>query len=296
MAPGFLFANAGYDVWIGNTRGNRYSLGHTKYNSSDPKSPYWDFSWQEMSIYDLPAAFKYINNVTGQKIHYVGHSQGTVIMFTALARRDPVILQYLKTFIALGPVAYVNHATSPVVNLIDMTNIGGFIILLNGNEFLFLDQTTRYQLELLCTTTTATCVETLKLISDYHPDVDNNKRLNIYVGHFPAGTSGQNMRYWNQMSKNDKFQMYDYGTKGNLLHYNQTTPPLIKLSNINVPVHLFSGVYDELADPQDVARLASELTGSPNVTFHSYNYGHASFMWALNMTYINDVIAIIKNS
>lgn len=38
-----------------------------------------------MAKYDLPAAFEYINNITHKKIHYIGHSQGTMIMFAALA-------------------------------------------------------------------------------------------------------------------------------------------------------------------------------------------------------------------
>jgi len=39
-----------------------------------------------MSEHDLPAAFSYISNYTGiQKMDYVGHSQGTSIMFMALA-------------------------------------------------------------------------------------------------------------------------------------------------------------------------------------------------------------------
>jgi lysosomal acid lipase/cholesteryl ester hydrolase len=42
-----------------------------------------------MALYDLPAAFSYISKLTKQKINYVGHSQGTIIMFAALAAEVP---------------------------------------------------------------------------------------------------------------------------------------------------------------------------------------------------------------
>lgn len=59
-----------------------------------------------MAKYDLPAAFEYIHQKTQKKIHYIGHSQGTMIMFAALADKNPIIKQYLASYIALGPVAY----------------------------------------------------------------------------------------------------------------------------------------------------------------------------------------------
>lgn len=55
-------------------------------------------------------------NYTGQKIHYVGHSQGTLIMFIALAMKYPSIRENLKTFTALGPIVYINDMDSPLLN------------------------------------------------------------------------------------------------------------------------------------------------------------------------------------
>lgn len=59
VAPAFVVASKGYDVWLGNSRGNRYSQSHTTY---DPKKDdaYWQYSWEEMGDYDIPANLEYI--------------------------------------------------------------------------------------------------------------------------------------------------------------------------------------------------------------------------------------------
>jgi pimeloyl-ACP methyl ester carboxylesterase len=89
-APAFIMANKGYDVWFGNSRGNKYSRKHIKYNPDKDKE-FWEFTFQHMADYDLPAYFKYVNNITGQKMHYIGHSQGTIQMNIALSKRNPVV-------------------------------------------------------------------------------------------------------------------------------------------------------------------------------------------------------------
>jgi len=43
---------------------------------------YWDWTWDELAAYDLPATFQYVHDQTGQNLHYVGHSQVNIVAFT----------------------------------------------------------------------------------------------------------------------------------------------------------------------------------------------------------------------
>ena len=55
---GFILADAGYSVWLGNSRGNAFSRNHT---GLDPgRAPFWDFSWDDMAAYDMPAVVDYV--------------------------------------------------------------------------------------------------------------------------------------------------------------------------------------------------------------------------------------------
>jgi len=75
-ATAFVMANAGYDVWLGNNRGNRYSEAHVSLNTSE--KPFWNFDWEDMGTKDTPAVINYILKETGHsKINYMGHSEGT---------------------------------------------------------------------------------------------------------------------------------------------------------------------------------------------------------------------------
>lgn len=63
VAPAFVMANQGYDVWLGNNRGNKYSDKHT---TLDPKSKeYWMFDWEDMGTKDVPAMIEFIVQQTG---------------------------------------------------------------------------------------------------------------------------------------------------------------------------------------------------------------------------------------
>jgi len=72
-APAFVLARAGYDVWLGNNRGNRFSQTHETLSSK--KKEFWHFTWEEQGTKDTPATIDYILKQTGAaKVNYVGHS------------------------------------------------------------------------------------------------------------------------------------------------------------------------------------------------------------------------------
>jgi len=53
-----MLSDLGYDVWLWNNRGNGISFEHInkkEYNSAKFGNKYWDFSYDEMAIFDLTA-------------------------------------------------------------------------------------------------------------------------------------------------------------------------------------------------------------------------------------------------
>jgi hypothetical protein len=96
---------------------------------------------------------------------------------------------------------------------------------------------------------------------DADPSLDNYDRYDVFIGHEPSGTSVMNMEHWKQAFDRGHFQAFDYGSAAaNNMHYGQSSPPVWNLKNIKVPVRLFAGSSDELADPTDVAWLWESLS------------------------------------
>ena len=81
------------------------------------------------------------------------------------------------------------------------------------------------------------------------------------------------------MIRSGKFEKFDYGWLGNVVHYKQGTPPVYDLATIPPSTNMFlvSGGQDNLADPSDVQRLQGAMTCQVQ-SLVLPSYGHADFL------------------
>lgn len=111
---GYHLVGQGYDVWVGNNRGNKYAQGHTNSKISD--YDFYNFSFEQMGLFDMPAIYSKILRfyAEGQKIVYMGTSQGSSQMYVGLTddSTKDFLRKHIKRFIAVAPIAYMTEVTS----------------------------------------------------------------------------------------------------------------------------------------------------------------------------------------
>lgn len=115
------------------------------------------------------------------------------------------------------------------------------------------------------------------------------------------------MKYFHFNIISEDFSQYNHGHKKNLQYYNSKYPPAYNLSSIQVPIYLFYGVNDLLANPKasyflgfffiipvltsflwlvkDVERLRRQLPNVMDVIEVDDKYfNHADFVYSKTVT------------
>ncbi|XP_045487668.1 lipase 1 [Pieris rapae] len=292
MGPGtalaYILAEAGFDVWLGNARGNYFSRQHLTLNPNDGKGSFWDFSWDEIGNLDLPAMIDYILEQTGRtKLHYIGMSQGTTVFFVMGSLR-PEYNKKIITMQALAPVAYLAHnkhflfltlaphrkvievilgelglkeifPRSPIITWAGATLCG------DGADFQPL------------------CSALLFSLVGFNPSQHNATMFPVKLAHAPAGCAARQLVHYGQNIVEKTFQRYDHGFLRNLLEYGTETPPNYNLSQLKAPVYLHYSLQDPFVQLEDMERLYRELGGPvTKVLVPEPTFSHIDFMWGMN--------------
>ncbi|KAG0608302.1 hypothetical protein M758_8G095300 [Ceratodon purpureus] len=272
----YILADRGFDVWIGNLRGTRFSHGHTTLSPDDWR--FWDWSFNEHASIDMPTMVGYVQRSTASQVYYVGHSQGTIMALAAMSDPDTGMSNLLKASALLAPIAYMQHMKSQLLSVSVDLMLDKIVGIFGTREFNLNNEVGEKLLGLACAEPNVFCDNLFRAYTGPNCCFNDSRAL-YYLQWEPQSTSTKNLQHLAQMIRSGKFERFDYGWLGNIIHYKQGTPPLYDLSRIPSATNILmvSGGQDGLADPSDVKKLQDEMTCQVESLILP-SYGHADFV------------------
>ncbi|KAL2312415.1 Triglyceride lipase-cholesterol esterase [Schizosaccharomyces pombe] len=268
----FDLVNKGYDVWLGNNRGNKYSRQHLRFDSTDKE--FWDFSIDDFAQYDIPDTIDYILKTSGQtKLTYIGFSQGTAQAFASLSIH-PLLNDKINSLIALAPAISPKGLHNRVVDAFVKARPSILFFLFGRKSILpsagfwqsflapkFFDAVLAYCLS--------------QLFNWSCQNISSYQRL-VSFAHLYSYTSVKCLVHWFQIMRSAEFRMYDNDQLGHdyfLKYYKAAKFPT---NNIRTPIYLIWGGSDSLVDIQ--AMLNALPAEVEHVKVDSYE--HLDMIWA----------------
>ncbi|KAK0655918.1 alpha/beta-hydrolase [Cercophora newfieldiana] len=271
----FVLVEKGFDVWLGNNRGNKYSK--KSIHCSPTSLDFWNFSIDEFAFYDIPDSIAYILDTTGQpSLSYIGFSQGTAQAFASLAVH-PKLNDQVNVFIALAPAMSPAGLSNGVVDALVKASPQVLFLLFGRRSIL--SSATMWQSLLYPPLFTKVIDLGLTFLFNWKTqNISTSQKLAAYP-HLYSFTSTKSVVHWFQIIRTKSFQMYD----------DDVHPPIILSSsskytkvakyptrNIKTPVVLVYGGSDSLVDIKVMLRELPSQTISTEIP----HYEHLDFLWA----------------
>eukprot|EP00494_Astrolonche_serrata_P012677 UN12784 len=123
-------------------------------------------------------------------------------------------MQRVNLVIALSPVSYLKHSSSPLLSAVSFLNLGDLIYKVYHKGFLDGSVPLHTLEQFICKITLGiVCSLTADTICG-RSKYDDDAALTNMAAHFPAGTSTKDLVHYEQWIQKDVFQTFDYGRKG----------------------------------------------------------------------------------
>ncbi|XP_060867445.1 uncharacterized protein LOC132942812 [Metopolophium dirhodum] len=289
----FILSDAGFDVWLLNFR----LAGISKY-IKNPRTGLvtplrnisWDFSFDELGIYDTTAGIDFILNKTGySKIHMGGYSFGATICLIALAER-PEYNEKIDKLVLIVPTARMKYYDRRLIILKIFPYL--FHRPLRGREYVpKMKHPDDQWLGRQCKEKKYMKFFCLYVMTQVQGNLlpINYNTIEI-LRTYPQPTSVKVMTHYYQLILQDYFRKYDYGKIGNIKHYNSTSPPDYDLSKVIAPTYVYQSKHDIIAPPKDVKWLVDRLPNIKNITMVK-KFSHMGFAISPYAKPINLLIA-----
>ena len=271
----FKLVEQGYDVWLGNNRGNKYSKKCTNCSPSSPE--FWNFSIDQFAFHDIPDSIGYILSATSQpSLSYIGFSQGSAQGFATLSIH-PQLNDKVDVFIALAPAMAPAGLHNGVVDSL-MKSSPDVIFLAFGRRSI-LSSTTMWQAILYPPIFVRIIDIALSLLFSWTcSNISSHQKLAAYP-HLYSFTSTKSVVHWFQIIRNKSFQMYDDDVRSGLsiaASDRYYKPVKFPTKNIKTPVVLIYGGSDSLVDINVMLKQLPKHTTAKSIP----HYEHLDFVWA----------------
>ncbi len=278
----FVLAEQGYDVWLGNNRGNKYSKKSTRF--SPASTDFWNFSMDQFAFHDIPDSIDYILNTTSQpSLSYIGFSQGTAQAFATLSIHPP-LNEKINLFIALAPAMSPAGLSNGIVD--SLVKASPDVLFLTFGRKSLLSSATFWQSILYPPIFVRMIDMALSFLFAWScRNITPHQKLAAYP-HLYSFTSTKSVVHWFQIIRTKSFQMYDDDSSRALSigasdrYYKVAKFPT---RNIKTPIVLVYGGSDSLVDIKAMLRELPKHT----MAFEVKHFEHLDFLWAQDVdTYV----------
>lgn len=275
----FILADAGYDVWLGNFRGTRYSRRHQTLDP-DTDLEFWRFTLHELGVMDISAMISSILRISGKpKLTFIGHSMGTTC-FLILASSNPHIVAPVDLAVLMAPVVEPHNMSNLIWYLSPMHKFYKWVMESVGileilPASILIEKITWDHIGHLC----------LKLQLRGSPMLSKkDSRMMKRICHHARSskTSFYTVLHYAQNITNKYFHAYNwYDAEENMRRYGCEEPPTYDLTRVSVPTAIFWSQKDSLSSKEDMERIVCEL---PNlVACKEVDIGHLDYLWGANV-------------
>lgn len=270
----FELVEKGYDVWLGNNRGNKYSKKSV--HCAPTSTKFWNFSMDQFAFHDIPDSIAYILSTTNQpSLSYIGFSQGTAQAFATLSIH-PTLNEQVDVFIALAPAMSPKGLTSYVVD--SFVKASPDVLFLAFGRRAILGSTPMWQAILYPPIFVRVIDMSLRFLFGWTgANITPHQKLASYP-HLYSYTSTKSVVHWFQIIRNGVFQMYDDEAPNPVTMNRNKYYKVAKFPtrNIKTPIVLVYGGSDSLVDINVMLKELPRHTIAKEIP----HYEHLDFLWA----------------
>lgn len=241
----FVLHDLGFDVWMGNNRGNKYSTAHLSRLPNSRK--FWDFSIDEFAFFDIPNSITFVLDRTKvDQLICIGFSQGSAQMFAAFSLSEELNMK-VSQFIAISPAMTPRGLHNRIVDAIAKSS--------PGLMYLFFGHRIVLPTAMLWQRTLHPKIFNLgvdlgnRLLFNWKAlNITPRQKLASYAKLYST-TSVKSIVHWFQILHSQRFQMFEESDDiMNSLYRPYEIATFPTKTNIKIPILLIYGGVDSLVD------------------------------------------------